>query len=519
MAAVTRWVQYDVSAAGVPATGGTTIGGVGQRGFYYATAPVGDSFNIGTTNNRLWIKIDGLPPSPIGLTLASGVELDPRFVAKDITEAMHNAGQATAGWDQAQCLWEGNEFKLYSGTIGINSNITVWSGENTAHLELGWGTHTEGGGTVKNSTGNNNGNLNNKVTASGSYNGLFDETYTIVINTEVSINTPAKQSGNTFTGAITTGGFDNWNTIAVYSIAIDTINGTTMGAGTGNVPKISWTIGDNNDNGGPIELLYTDYWYKIGTRGLMVKFSEGIFSTADPAWTITCNLVDSAQGGNPTAPAGTARFIWSSNRGDDAGEDYQTEENGFVRLGSRGVYVKWTTAANLSAGDEWTVLCSPPQPTSYNITNLNYGNVTVSTESPVRNVIFEILSGAVEIDTVKFGLQSHGNFEHHGESNGDTYFRFGTVGPGNNGGVPDLDGFEWWTNVTAADISDDNEPSYLHATKENLSVVADADSSESIGTSTFAGMVADPIWLNIKLGQSEVGANSTINYRVYFDYA
>ena len=155
----------------------------------------------------------------------------------------------------------------------------------------------------------------------------------------------------------------------------------------------------------------------------------------------------------------------------------------------------------------------------YNITNLNYGNVTVSTESPVRNVIFEILSGAVEIDTVKFGLQSHGNFEHHGEGNGDTYFRYGTVGPGNNAGSSPTDGLEWRTNVTASDISSDIPPSYLYATKENLSVVADADSSETIGVSTFAGMVADPLWLNIKLGTSEVGANSTINYRIYFDYS
>jgi hypothetical protein len=31
-------------------------------------------------------------------------------------------------------------------------------------------------------------------------------------------------------------------------------------------------------------------------------------------------------------------------------------------------------------------------------------------------------------------------------------------------------------------------------------------------------MCADPIWLGIKLGTAEVGANSTINYRIYFDY-
>ena len=143
----------------------------------------------------------------------------------------------------------------------------------------------------------------------------------------------------------------------------------------------------------------------------------------------------------------------------------------------------------------------------------------MSTESPVKCVIFEIMSGAVEISTVKFGLQSHGTFSHHNAGNSDTKFRFGNVGPGNNAGTSPLDGYEWHSGVTAADISSDTPPSYLYATEDNLSVVADADSSESIGSSTYCGMIADPIWLNIKLGTSEVGSNSTVNQRCYFDYS
>jgi len=293
-----------------------------------------------------------------------------------------------------------------------------------------------------------------------------------------------------------------------------------MGAGTGNVPTVSWTSTASADDGGPLELLYANYWYKIGTRGLMVKFTDAVFNTCDPAWTVVCAAIQYVEGSNANAPAGTAKFVWDSNRGDDADTAYTTTTSGsWVRLGSRGLYVSWTTVANLTATDEFFVICTPPQPSSYDITNLNYGNVTVSTESSLRNVIFEILSGAVEIDTVKFGLQNHGNFDHHGEGNSDTYFRFGTVGPGNNAGSAPLDGYEWRTSVTASDISNDIPPSYLYATEDNLSVVADADSSEAIGVSTFAGMVADPIWLNIKLGTSEIGANSTINYRLYFDYA
>jgi hypothetical protein len=529
MSAVTRWVQYDVSETGVAGTGGGTLRGRGTRGYSIPTASVGDSFNIGATNNRLYIKADAAPASPYGITLASGSELDPRFVAKDITEKMHNAGQATTAWDQAQCVWYDGAFRLYSGTLGVTSSMAVSSGTNTAHLELGWGTDTEQAGVAENSTGSLNGDAENYVSVSGTYNGFFDETYQIVINKEVSIGTPSKDGSNTYTGTLTTGGLFNWAVTITYTLIISTTNGTTMGAGTGNVPTVAWTSTSSLDDGGPTELLYADYWYKIGTKGLMVKFSDAVFNTVSPAWTIACLPVVQAVSGSATAPKGTAQYIWASNRGDDAGTPLVTNNSitgspQWTRLGSRGLYVQFNTedpwpGANLSAGDEFMVMCTPPQPSSYSITNLNYGNVTVSTESPVRNVIFEILSGAVEISTVKFGVQSHGNFDHHGESNDDTYFRFGTVGPGNNSGTPPQDGLEWWANVTAADISSDVHPSYLYATKENLSVVTDADSSEALGISTFAGMVADPVWLNIKLGASEVGANSTINYRIYFDYA
>lgn len=513
MAAVTRWVQYDISEAGVIGTGGGTERGKGTRGYSLATASVSDSFNIGSTNNRLYVNFDGAGVQYV--TLASGSSLDPRFVAKDIAEKIHNLGMASVAWDQSQCAWDDSQFKLYSGTLGSSSSIAVTSGTNTAHLELGWGTKTEQGGAAT-----DNANADNYITTSGTYNGFFDEIYHIVINKEVSIGTPSKGGSNTYTGTISTGGVFNNAAAITYTMSISVTNGTTMGAGTGNVPTMSWTTGGAVDDGGPIELLYANYWYKVGTKGIMVKFTDNIFNACDPAWTIICSAVQYAEGSNANAPVGTAKFVWGSNRGDDASAAYTTASGTpTMRLGTRGVYVGWTTVANLTAGDEFFVVCTPPQPSSYSITNLNYGNVTVSTEAPVRSIIFEIMSGAVEMSTVKFGLQSHGTFSHHGTGNNDTYFRFGTVGPGNNAGTNPLDGYEWRTSVTASDISSDTPPSYLYATEDNLAVVADADSSEALGVSTFAGMVADPVWLNIKLGTSEVGANATINYRIYFDYA
>jgi hypothetical protein len=453
------------------------------------------------------------------ITLASGTDLDPRFVAKDITEKLHNLGKGTEGFDRAQCVWTNDDtrtgFVIYSGGLSSSSSVAVASGTNTAHLELGWGTKTETGGSATSNT------FDGAVTVSGTYEGFFDEVYHILVNNGLNVGTPSKGGSNTYTGTMTAGGIFTHTSDITYTIQIDVTNGTTMGGGTGNVPTMAWTsTGNADDSSSPIELLYPNYWYNLGTKGVKVKFTDAVFNTVDPAWTIACTYPQYAQGTNTSSPVGTAQFIWTSNRGDDADQAYTTHATTPVRLGTRGLYVTFTGGTtNLAAGDEFFVMCSAPQPQSYGITNLNYGNVTVSTESSVKSVLFEIMSGAVEISTVKFGLQANGSFSHHNAGNSDTYFRFGTVGPGNTAGTNPMDGKEWRQNVLASDISSDTPPSYLYATEDNLSVVADADNSESIGASVYAGMCADPIFLNIKLGASEVGANSTINYRIFFDYS
>lgn len=516
MSATTRWVEYQISAAGDAGLGGTE--GLGTRGYSPAEgASDTDAFNIGTGNNRLHVTIDGTGGF---ITLVSGTALDPRFLAKDITEKLHNLGKAEDGYDYAQCVWENGRFILYSGSLGSSSSVAVVSGTNTAHLELGWGTSTPVGGAATGNTYSNGG-----VTISGTYNGFFDEIYKIVANKENPVQTPTKGGSNSYTGTITTGGAFNYVTSAItYTLNIDISNGTTMGGGTGGVPKMSWTASAGSDDGGPVELLYPGYWYNVGTKGLMVKFTDAVFSSCPPgvpAWTIVCNRVQYVQGSNTSAAAGTAMYFYGSNRGDDAAASITCSDDSLTRLGSRGLYIKFVgnPADNFLAGDEFYIVCKPPQPTSYGITNINYGNVTVSTESAVKCVMFEIISGAIEISTVKFGLQSHGTFDHHNEGNSDTYFRFGTVGPGQTTGSAPIDGLEWRANVLASDIDSDTPPAYLHATKENLSVVSDADDSETIGNSAFMGMTSDPIFMNIRLGASEVGSNSQINTRCFFDYS
>jgi hypothetical protein len=525
MAATTRWVEYAIDAEGVAGTGGGTVEGVGTRAYSRADAATDkDTFDIGTGNNRLHVSLDGTSSY---VTLASGIALDPRFVARDITEKLHNSGQTITAYTQAQCVWENNKLKLYSGSMGSGASSAVVSGTQTAHLELGWGTKTEVGGSNNNpATGsvNNYDSGNSGITVSGTYNGFFDEVYTIVINRDYNIGTPVKGGSNTYTGTMSAAGVFNHTVDITYTIYIDTTNGTTMGGGTGNVPKMSWVSSTGtDDSSADVELLFPDYWYKLGTKGAMVKFSDAVFShnmSPNAAYTVACTHPQYTDGTNVSNTAGNALYIWGSSRGEYSASAETTSESTFTRLGTRGLYIKFTGSSHtFNAGDQFTVIATPPQPSSYNITNLNYGNVTVSTESPVKSVIFEIMSGAIEMSTVKFGLQSHGSFSHHNANNDDTYFRFGTVGPGQPAGSSPIDGLEWRTSVLASDINDDVQPSYLYATKGNLDVVSDADDSEAIGASSFMGMTSDPIWVNIKLGTSEVGANSTINYRIYFDYS
>ena len=87
MSAATRWVEFDVSAAG-EATEGNGQSCKGTRGFSRADTSAGDSFDIGATTNRLYLSVDG--DSAPYVTLASGTDLDPRFIARDIAEKLHN---------------------------------------------------------------------------------------------------------------------------------------------------------------------------------------------------------------------------------------------------------------------------------------------------------------------------------------------------------------------------------------------------------------------------------------------
>lgn len=524
MAAITRWTSYSVGSQGEYGDGNGS-GCKGTRAYCMATSSVGDVFTIGPTTDRLYISIDG-DAGPY-ITMYQGTDLDPRFVAKDITEKMQSLGKSNPRWDHAVCEWVndkiyGNCFKIFSGTLGSSSSVIVSTGTNSGAGLLGFNTKVEQGGLS-----DTNG-FGGDVTIAGTYYGFLDEIYKVVISSDSfsesvtaarGIATPVKGGSNSYGGSMTTGGVFNAASNIVYTLSIDVTNGTTLGAHTGNVPRLSWTSTGSDSSTNYTELLYPNHWYKVGDFGLMVKFTDAVFNQCSPAWTIGCYKPDYVEGTNATGPVGVAKYVWSSSRGDVSSSAITTSSGGGTQLGSRGLTIKFNPSGagdNFSAGDEFYVICKAPKPSSYNITSLNYGNVTVSTESDVKCILFEIQSGAVEMSTVKFGLQSHGTFNHHQSGNNDTFFRFGTVGPANFTGSSPTMGIEWYPNVVPGDISNDIPPAYLFHTRANLPVVSTADNSEMVGNK---GLMSDPMWVNIRLGSAETGNNSTINLRLFFDYS
>lgn len=525
MAVKTRWVQYNTSATG-NASDGNGSGCLGTQGYCRAVASVGDSFTIGDTTDRLYINIDG--ESGPYITLYKGDNLDPRFVARDITEKLHDLGKTSDAWNFAKCIWTndktvGNCFEIYSGTLGSASSVVITTGgTNSADSILGFSTNLSIGGNA-----DTNG-FGGDVTISGQYYGFTSETYKVVISNDSyaeavsaprGIGAPVKYAANTYDGTMSTGGVFNFTSDITYTLAINTVNGSTVGGGTGNVPLMTWISTGSDSSVEATELLYRDYWYRVGDYGLMVKFSDAVFSTASPAWAIECKKADYVGGTNSSAPVGIAKYTYSSDRGDNGSAPLTTSSGEFTQLGSRGISIKFNPSGaldNFNAGDTFYVVCNGPQPQSYNISSLNFGNVTVSTESPVKAIMFEIESGAVELATLAFGLASHGTFKHHYDNNNDTKFRFGTVGTANKAGLGTINGIEWYPNVVAGDISNDVAPEFLFQTVANLPEVYSADECQSLGTT---GLVGDAVWVNVHLGTDETGANSSMRHRVYYDYS
>ena len=534
MVAVSRFVEFSVSSQTF-ATGSSTQGvAEGSPGFSRGTGlgSGDDSFTIVLGGpDQLAVSINNL--GPFTITLASGTDLDPRFVARDIAFKLHSADSDDA-YKFAQCDFRNggggtndqNSFIIFSGKLGNNgglNDVAVTSpGGRDARGVIGFDTVSEIPGTdftYASYTG--------AAVVSGSYGGQFDDTYTLIITDDEIVEAPVADGGNTYNGTATSAGIYTDSADDVYTVTIDTTNGSTMGAGSANVP--SFTVTDapgGDDNANPIELLYVDHFYDVGDLGVRIKFSDAVFGNGD---FFTINAFTASGTGYPKA-VGAAKYIFDSTQGDGSKVislgAVTTEVTG-TQVGTRGVTIALSNSGTLALGDIFRIICRGPQTTDSNVTQLNFGNVTVSTNSSVKTVWFELISGAVSMSTVKFSLQSDGTFQHHDQGDNDTEFHFGTSGAGNSaagGGSTSNSQVEFSVDgdglgkIVATDIDSDSSPSYLFATKADLAVVSSADNAEDIGN--FQGaVVSDFVFLAIKLGANETGANSTINYRMFFDFS
>ena len=544
MVAASRFVEFSVTAPTF-ATGSSADADAvckGSRGFSRGTGlSNADSFTIvRNSNDTMRISINAVGTHDIVLT--SGTDLDPRFVARDIEFRIHEFETSDDNWQFAQCNWRNgsngisptgantdSSFVIYTGKLGNNSGtnkvLVTAPGSFSALTTLGFDSTSEIAGSDFSTLG---GSYAGDLTVSGSYGGQFDDHYTLMISDTEPVGDAAANGSPTYNASnITTGGLYHTATSTTYTLAIDTSNGSTMGAGTTNVPEMSWTASPAADDGGPVELLYEVNWYDVGLLGVRVKFADAVFGNNDQ-FDIICSGTGAIGGGG--AP-GAATYIWDSYLGDSSKAFSISPKTSSIaspeQVGTRGVTVSFENTSTLVKGETYQITCRGPQPLTEPVTQLNFGNVTVSTNSPVSVVWFEIIGGAVSMSTVKYSLQSDGTFQHHDQGDNDTQFYFGSAGGGNNApgsGATENNQVEFSVdgnslgNILATDIDSDSAPTYLNATKADLAVVSSADNAESIGN--YQGsLVSDFIWLGIRLGANETGANSTINYRMFFDFS
>lgn len=533
MVATSRWVRYPVAATTAYMTAQE-----GTRGHRRGTAATGDSFTIpGSASNQMKVNIDGAgAPAPYQITLTSGTSLDPRFVARDIQRKLQAYSAVNDGFGFCQVEFSNfnsstglGQFVIRSGTTGASSAVAITAGDSSVLTILGMNTLAAANGTVYHvgtTTAAVDAAYTGSVTISGTYRGQFDDVYNVIIcSPNQPIGAVSYGGGNTYgvgnAGVATPGGQWNYDANETYTVTVSTTNGQTVGGGTGNVPTFTVTSTQSDNVAVAQEILYANEIYYIGTHGLTLSFTDAPFGSGD-TFQIPCTTPTTADGTNPTASVGVAKYHWRSTLGDDSTASVTTGTVG-TALGKKGVTIAWSNSGVLTARDEWKIVCRGPTPEAYGVTNMVYGNVTVTTESPIKAHCFEIISGAVDMSSVKFSLQSHGTFSHHDAGDSDTYFRFGTAGFGKpgDGTVLANDGPEWTSGVTAADLAtaktsgNTGAPIHLDSTVPDLAVVSSADDAEDVGN---RALVSDFIWTGIRLGAQESGANSTINYRCYFDY-
>lgn len=513
MPATSRWVYFDPNTdTSLIADSYNTISGTGTLGYVEGSNTVSGLVTITPgVSDQLQVSING--GSYQNITLTSGTNLDARTVARDIEYKIKQLSGNE--YDHVTTEYINNKFRITSSKLGSGSTVAVQNGINNCLHLLGMASSISGPVTVVSvpgTSGTNNAAYTGQVTTGGVYGGQFSDIYTVMIGTQHPVGSGSLISGS-YAGSITTAGDWNESTSDTYTIHIDTTNGAVMNAGSNNVPTFTVTSTNGDNIASPTELLYSDYFYNIGSKGVRAKFSDYPMSSGTK-FSIACSTIQYAAGSTIASGVGSAQYVWSSLLDGKSTSATTTQVVG-TAVGNRGVTIAFSNSGLLTARDTFRIICSGPQPTTIGTTILNFGSVTVSTYSPTKVVWFELVSGATVMSSCKFGLNSHGSSQHHNAGNTDTKFAFGTAGAGQ----PAVSGTQWKKNILGnIDLASDIPPSYLYATEDNLSVVNTADDSEVVGIAP-GQMVSDFIYLAIKLGALESGPNSTIIYRMFFDFS
>jgi len=536
--ATPRWVQMYTVSSGIGLTSYLNAGhvldymyGRGTPPSLQGTIPSQLPITITSTACNLLITMnDGSASTSKIFTLASGVNRDPRVLARDITDMMHREYPTnTPIWTNANCGWWSNGFKVNAGICGHNASVQIDYTANSAAELLGFthGTVAYGSDNYRLpdgeiAAGNKSTNTwSGSVSVSGtSFKGAWDEWVAVAVNSDggsgqgtAAIITHAS---GTYPGTVTLGGVYNYSDDTVYHVQVSVSGSASYMTGVKDaVPLMTWygTGGDTTMSGSAIQLLYADQPYPLGNKGLWIKFSNSPFSYPGDAWMISASGI--LDGSNYQWGSAMRKIIWSSHKGDTEWTQQSTSTYGnYFRVGRGGVYIAANQDYNVAPGDTLRVRVPGPVPYLFDTSSINLGNITVTTTSSIFAIRFDLIAGAVELTNVKYSLLSNGGMGYHDGTN--TAFRYGTVGRGNKATATLYD-VEWWNGVTAADMVPP-QPSYLYDIDANLTVVSTADDSKSIGIDPFDALCSDYIFGAIQLGADESG-QKTVVYRCYFDYS
>ena len=538
--AIPRWTEMYTNSSGVGLSSYLNAGhthdymyGRGTPAVLSSSTPADIPMTITSANSELLITMnDGLSASSKTFTLASGVNLDPRIIARDITDKMHREYPVNHPiWTQAYCLWWGNNFELRSGIAGMNASTKVEYVANSAAATLGFTHGVTAYGSDNNrlydgqvAAGSKTTNTwSGSVTVSGtSFAGAWDEYTVVAINSDAGLGqgsaSVTTHASGTYPGTVTLGGIYNFTTGTTYHVTVSVSGSASYMNGVKDAcPVMDWYAdpgGGDVTSSGSIQLLYPNYPYPLGNKGLWIKFTNAPFSYPGDAWQIQASGIVTPVGFDYQWGSAMRKVIWSSVKGDVEWTYQNTATFGnYFRVGRKGLYVSANQDYNVAPGDTLRLRVSGPVPYRYDITSINLGNITVTTSSRVFAVRFDLIGGAVELTNVRYSLLDNGGMGYHDGVN--TAFRFGTVGAGQPAVNTDYD-VEWWNQVNVQDLVTP-KPDYLYSIDENLTEVSTADDSKVIGIDPFDSLVSDYIFCAIMLGADESG-QKTVVYRCYFDY-